>query len=165
MNLITKYRFDKKTKNEIIDEIYNYTKDEFSEGIDTDHNFIKATTLIKEINYNEPIELEHLLKNIKTEHKLYTNESVATFISLLIALAAFFIPLYEGSQRYVIFVIYFAILVFLKFRVFTPRGKKLNTAIFYIEQALKETKTREKYKGKKHRKFDRRHIRRKGCPD
>ncbi|MDN5994871.1 MAG: hypothetical protein L0I11_11045, partial [Lactococcus lactis] len=68
MNRITKYRFDKKTKNEIIDEIYNYTKDEFLEGFDTDHNFNKAKTLIKKINYNEPIELEHLLKRIKTEH-------------------------------------------------------------------------------------------------
>lgn len=150
MSLITKYRFDKKTKNEIIDEIYNYTKDKFSEGLDTDHNFIKATTLIKEIkDYNKPIELEHLLKRIKTEHKLYTNESVATFISLLIALGAFITPLNKGSQRYVVFVIYFAILVVLKFRVYTPRGKKLNTAIFYIEQALKEPKPREEYKGKK----------------
>ena len=166
MSLITKYQFNKKTKNEIIDEIYNYTKDKFSEGWDTDHNFNKATTLIKEIKqYNKPIELEHLLKNIKTEHKLYTNESVATFISLLIALGAFITPLNKGLQRYLIFVIYFAILVVLKFRVYTPRGKKLNTAIFFIEHALKETKTREKYKGKKHRKFDRRHIRSKGCPD
>ncbi|MDM7535675.1 hypothetical protein QUE06_12125 [Lactococcus lactis] len=166
MSLITKYRFDKKTKNEIIDEIYNYTKDKFSEGRDTDHNFNSATTLIKEIkDCNEPIELEHLLKRIKIENKLYTNESVTTFISLLIALGAFITSLNKGSQRYVIFVIYFTILVVLKFRVFTPRGKKLNTAIFYIEQALKEPKPREKYKGKKHRKFDRRHIRSKGCPD
>ena len=165
MNRITKYRFDKKTKNEIIDEIYNYIKDEFSEGLDTDHNFMEAKTLIKKINYNEPIELEHLHKNIKIENKLYTNESVATFISLLLALGAIIVPLNTGLQRYVVLGIYFAILVFLKFIVFTPRGQKLNTAIFYIEQALKETKTREKYKGKKHRKFDRRHIRRKGCPD
>ncbi|NYZ59599.1 hypothetical protein [Lactococcus lactis] len=145
MSLITKYRFDKKTKNEIIDEIYNYTKDEFSKGLDTDHNFIKATTLIKEIkDYNKPIELEHLLKNIKTEYKLYTNESVATVatvISTLIALAAFISPLDKVLQLYVIFVIYFFILAFLKLRVFSPRGNKLNTAIFYIEQALKETKT------------------------
>lgn len=159
MTLIRKYRFDKKTKNKIIDEIYNYTKKEFLKGVDTDHNFNKAKTLIKAINYNEPIELEHLLKNIKIENKLYTNESVATFISLFLALGAFIIPLNTGSQRYVIFGIYFAILVFLKFRVFTPRGKKLNTAIFYIEQALKEPKPREEYKGKKHEKFDRRQSR------
>lgn len=49
MNRITKYRFDKKTKNEIIDVIYNYTKDEFLEGFDTDHNFNKAKTLIKKL--------------------------------------------------------------------------------------------------------------------
>lgn len=113
--------------------------------MDTDHNFIKATTLIKEIkDYNKPIELEHLLKNIKTEYKLYTNESVATVatvISTLIALAAFISPLDKVLQLYVIFVIYFFILAFLKLRVFSPRGNKLNTAIFYIEQALKETKT------------------------
>lgn len=145
MSLITKYRFDKKTKNEIIDEIYNYIKDEFSKGLDTDHNFIKATTLIKEIkDCNKPIELEHLLKCIKIENKFYTNESVATVatvISTLIALAAFISPLDKVLQLYVIFVIYFFILAFLKLRVFSPRGNKLNTAIFYIEQALKETKT------------------------
>ncbi len=154
MNRITKYRFDKKTKNEIIDEIYNYTKKEFLEGFDTDHNFNKAKTLIKKINYNEPIELEHLLKRIKTEHKLYTNESVATFVSIFIALGALIISLNKGSQLYLIFVICLAILVVLKFRVFSSRGEKLNTAIFYIEQALKETKPREEYKGKKHGKFD-----------
>ncbi|MDT2944126.1 hypothetical protein [Lactococcus lactis] len=154
MNRITKYRFDKKTKNEIIDEIYNYTKDEFLEGVDTDHNFNKAKTLIKKINYNEPIELEHLLKRIKTEHKLYTNESVAMFVSIFIALGALIISLNKGSQLYLIFVICLAILVVLKFRVFSSRGEKLNTAIFYIEQALKETKPREEYKGKKHGKFD-----------
>lgn len=142
MSLITKYRFDKKTKNKIIDEIYNYTKDKFSEGFDTDHNFIKAITLIEEIkDYYKPIELEHLLKNIKTENKLYTNENVATFISLLIALASFIISLNIWPQRYVVLLTFSAILVFLKFIVFSPRGKKLNTAIFYIEQALKETKT------------------------
>ncbi|MDN5981321.1 MAG: hypothetical protein L0I03_05330, partial [Lactococcus lactis] len=154
MNRITKYRFDKKTKNEIIDEIYNYTKDEFLEGFDTDHNFNKAKTLIKKINYNEPIELEHLLKRIKTEHKLYTNESVDTFVSIFIALGALITSLNKGSQLYLIFVICLAILVVLKFRVFSSRGEKLNTAIFYIEQALKETKPREEYKGKKHGKFD-----------
>lgn len=165
MNLIT-YRFDKKTKNKIIDEIYNYTKDEFPEGLDTDHNFNKATTLIKEINhYNEPIELEHLLNKIKTEHKFYTNESVNTFISTFIALGALITSLNEGLQRYIIFGICLAILAVLKFRVFSSRGNKLNTAIFYIEQALKEPKPREEYKGKKHGKFDRRHIRSKGCPD
>lgn len=150
MNRITKYRFDKKTKNEIIDEIYNYTKDTFSEGWDTDHNFIKATTLIKEIkDCNKPIELEHLLKCIKIENKFYTNESVATFISIFIALGALITSLNKGSQLYLIFVICLAILVVLKFRVFSPRGKQLNTAIFYIEQALKEPKPREEYKGKK----------------
>ncbi|MEI3628321.1 hypothetical protein [Lactococcus lactis] len=142
MSLITKYRFDKKTKNKIIDEIYNYTKDKFSEGFDTDHNFIKAITLIEEIkDYYKPIELEHLLKNIKTESKLYTNENVAAFISLLIALASFIISLNIWPQRYVVLLTFSAILVFLKFIVFSTRGKKLNTAIFYIEQALKETKT------------------------
>lgn len=166
MNLITKYRFDKKTKNEIIDEIYNYTKDEFLEGVDTDHNFNKAKTLIREIkDDNKPIELEHLLKNIKTEHKYFTNESVNTFISTFIALGAFIISLDKGSKLYVIYVVYFAILAVLKFRVLSPRGKKLNTAIFYIEQALKETKTREKYKGKNMENLIIRHIRSKGYPD
>lgn len=155
MNRITKYRFDKKTKNEIIDEIYNYTKDTFSEGWDTDHNFNRATTLIKEIkDCNKPIELEHLLKCIKIENKFYTNESVATFISIFIALGALITSLNKGSQLYLIFVIFLAILVVLKFRVFSPRGKQLNTAIFYIEQALKKPKPREEYKGKKHGKFD-----------
>lgn len=155
MSLITKYRFDKKTKNEIIDEIYNYTKDEFSKGWDTDHNFNSATTLIKEIkDCNKPIELEHLLKCIKIENKLYTNESVATFVSIFIALGALITSLNKGSQPYLIVVICLAILVVLKFRVFSSRGEKLNTAIFYIEQALKETKPREEYKGKKHGKFD-----------
>ena len=82
-----------------------------------------------------------MLKNIKTENKLYTNENVATFISLLIALASFIISLNIWPQRYVVLLTFSAILVFLKFIVFSPRGKKLNTAIFYIEQALKETKT------------------------
>lgn len=150
MNRITKYRFDKKTKNEIIDEIYNYTKDEFSEGWDTDHNFNSATTLIKEIkDCNKPIELEHLLKCIKIENKFYTNESVATFISIFIALGAFIIPLNKGLQPFVTLLICFAILAVIKLRVYTPRGKQLNTAIFYIEQALKEPKPREEYKGKK----------------
>lgn len=150
MNRITKYRFDKKTKNEIIDEIYNYTKDTFSEGWDTDHNFNRATTLIKEIkDCNKPIELEHLLKCIKTENKFYTNESVATFISIFIALGAFIIPLNKGLQPFVTLLICFAILAVIKLRVYTPRGKQLNTAIFYIEQALKEPKPREEYKGKK----------------
>lgn len=150
MNLITKYRFDKKTKNKIIDEIYNYTKDEFSEGFNTDHNFNKAKTLIKEINhYNEPLELEHLLKNTKTEYKFYTNESVATFVSIFIALGSFIIPLDKGLQPFVALLICFAILAVIKLRIYSPRGDKLNTAIFYIEQALKETKTREKNKGKK----------------
>ena len=84
---------------------------------------------------------------------------------MFIALGGLITSLNEGSKLYIIFGICLAILAVIKLRIFTPRGMKLNTAIFYIEQALKETKTREKYKGKKHRKFDRRHIRRKGCPD
>lgn len=89
-----------------------------------------------------------MLKRIKTEHKLYTNESVATFVSIFIALGALITSLNKGSQLYLFFVICLAILVVLKFRVFSSRGEKLNTAIFYIEQALKETKPREEYKEK-----------------
>ena len=64
MSLITKYRFDKKTKNKIIDEIYNYTKDEFSEGFNTDHNFNKAKN---EKNFGNGRYVRNLFEKVKFE--------------------------------------------------------------------------------------------------
>lgn len=146
------YSFNERTKKKVINYIYNYTKSEFGEYLDTDHNCIRARVLVTSISeVYKPIELEHLLSQLKIENLKFTDSNVGMFIALYISWGSMIISLINGFSKpnspniwdilLVMLVVFVGIVITLKVIVFSPRGKKLNTAIFYIEQALKQTQT------------------------
>ncbi|MCT0052251.1 hypothetical protein [Lactococcus lactis] len=148
-NELTTCTFNQKNRRDILTELAKREK------IAKDLKMYK--TLIDEVrHYYMDVEIEYLLKNYEIDSKHYTDESIKNFVTLFIAIGAFAISAFKEykdiNDIIIIFIItLIASILVVVFRAFSPRGSRLNTAIFLLEQAKKlpEPKQPKKLPGPK----------------
>ena len=131
-NKFIPYNFNKNNKEYILTQIKNredrlksgYTPEQLIEGIRNSYT---------------QIEIEYLLTNYEIQSKKYTDQSILSFVTLFIAIGAFAISCFkEGNINSIIGIaisIFIICILFIFSRAFSPKGSKLNTAIFWLTQA------------------------------
>lgn len=100
--------------------------------------------LIEDIrNSYTQLEIEYLLTSYEIQSKKYTDESIQKISTLCIAIVGLFISTTSIIKEkvyinlifgFVIFILCVLIL-FILWRIFAPKGSRLNTAIFWLKQA------------------------------
>ncbi|MDQ7158411.1 hypothetical protein RCG63_00160 [Lactococcus lactis] len=132
-NKFIPYNFNKNNKEYILTQIKNrddrlksgYTPEQLIEGIRNSYT---------------QIEIEYLLTNYEIQSKKYTDQSILSFVTLFIAIGAFAISYFKevkniNSIMWFASIIIISCIVFIISRAFSPKGSKLNKAIFWLTQA------------------------------
>lgn len=130
-----KCNFDSNSSKDILKQLSLKTK--------AANNTEAYTKLVTETRQNYTnIEIEYLLQNYEIQNKHYTDESIKNFVTLFIAIGAFAISVLKETHNILSVTIVFLItligsIIVIAFRAFSPKGSKLNTAIFLLKQAKK----------------------------
>ena len=139
-NKFIPYNFNKHNRENILKQIKK-RDDRLTIGDNSEQ-------LIEDIrNSYTQLEIEYLLKSYEIQSKKYTDESIQKISTLCIAIVGLFISttsIFKEKEYInlifllVIFTLCFLV-IFILWRIFNPKGSRLETAIFWLKQAKKSS--------------------------